>query len=368
MTSAADLIHLADARDERMAIQAEPTTVVREKDPLMAKLAELVSFVPLEQFEKPPTAADCLIPALGIVHGPPNTFIGASFVGKTLVSMSGALDVATGRLFWGVWECKRAKVLHLDHEQGRHATIERFVRLCRARGIEPRDVVGTWWESAIYPALHLKQKKALDLYCRLFDGFGFVLVDALKGLTPGVEENSSEIADFLGILRMASEKTRCAVWLLHHAGKTSADGPRPRAEMGRGSSAIKDQSQTWMVATGEKYKPVHVSHEKTRAAKRTVDDFQLRLVDVPVGADPMGGLRVVHEELEQGGANPSIEKAKTRIVEFFRKHAGIVRASRRDLRSLVGGRAADFERAFSELLLAERVGKGEGCFTLQNDG
>jgi hypothetical protein len=345
-------------RAERQAIEEEA------RDPIRDRCRELAPLLPLSAYENPPAAADGICPALGLAHGPPCTFVGSSFVGKTMALMQLALDVACGDQIWGVYTCRQSRVLHVDLEQGAMVTIERLTRMLRVKGFAPRNVVGTWWDSTIYPAMTLRTKGAIDLWCKLLEGYGLALIDALKGLTPGVDENSSEMADYLGTLRTASERTGCCIALAHHAGKTPQDGSRrPRGEMGRGSSAIKDQSQSWFVMTGEKYAPIRVSHEKTRASRRTVDDFQLTILDVEIGGDPMGGLRVAHGEIaaDEDAPNPGVERAKRRIVEFIGQHAGCVRATRADLRRTLRIHSETFETALSSLLL-ERVVTRAGTY------
>jgi hypothetical protein len=254
-----------------------------------------------ELFEVQPDA-NLLVPSIGIAPGPPTGLFGQGYVGKTIVATSIGLSVASGQLLWGVYGTRRGRVLHLDHEQGRRLTSKRFRRQALGMGLCADDL-RDWWRAAIYPPVNLTTAGAEDIYKRLFEGYALVIADALKGLTPGVDENSSEIRDYMQKLSRACEATGATCLLLHHAGKTPVGGDkRPRKEMGRGSSGIFDECATVLVATGEKGEPISVTHDKDRELGGTVADFGLRIEDVTIDGDPKGGLRVVHLEREQLGS------------------------------------------------------------------
>ncbi len=305
---------------------------------------------------KPQPDAQFLIPALGVAPGAPTALIGQGYVGKTLIATSIALAVATGGLVWGLYTARKGRVLHLDYEQGLRVTARRTQRLARGMGISAKDLAGqmSW---GILPNLRLTSKDAEERFVELFTGYALVVLDALKGITPGVEENSSEIRDYMNILTRAAERTGCVVLLLHHAGKTPPTGAKPRKEMGRGSSGIFDECQTVFVATGEKGQPIYVSHEKDRELGATVEDFGLRIEDVMIDGDAKAGLRVVHLEAAQAKPKVDLDADMDRVIASVRKciekNPGIAGAD--GIQPRVGIRMVAVRAAVKSLLMSGEV-------------
>lgn len=269
----------------------------------------------------PQSDAAFLVKDLGIAPGAPTFLIGQGFVGKTITAMSLGVSVATGRKIWGQpWKPTRTgSVLHLDYEQGRRVTSKRLQRIARALDVTQGELDGRWG-CVVLPTFDLTSAGALDTYARLFEGQALVILDSLKGATPGVEENSSAIRDYVRILTAASERTGATCLVIHHAGKTPMAGQtRPRKEMGRGSSALFDEAQSVFVLTGEKGAPFLVTHEKDRERGETVSDFSLRIVDTendglavqPFAAPPQRDMTAEREAgvrariLEYVAANPA---------------------------------------------------------------
>jgi len=62
-------------------------------------------------------------------------------------------------------------------------------------------------------------------------GAGFVIIDVLADVTPGVDENSKEMGDMFARLRSLSNKTKVTYLVLHHFGKNAARGPRGHSSL-----------------------------------------------------------------------------------------------------------------------------------------
>lgn len=318
--SAKELAHkLEDARDKARVSRPiqdrpRPNSAPNPPSPTPESPTEpkaLIEFLDHDELYTTDPPADLLVPALGICAGPATGFFGQSYVGKSIVTLAGAMAVAMGRDFWGQWPVRRGRWAHFDYEQGRRRCKRLIQRLSVGFGVtkeETRD----WLKVAVYPAVNLTTRGAIDHYARAFDGCAVATLDALKGLTPGIDENSSEIRDFMGILRIASEKTGCVPWLIHNAGKTPHEGKRARKESGRGSSAIFDECQTVFIGTGTKGEPVLVTHEKDRELGKTVADFAIRIVDVEERGDPQAGIGVLVEgvDLSELGSQSAKRAAK----------------------------------------------------------
>lgn len=289
-----------------------------------------------EDLYAPSTSASWLVRDLGIAPGAPSFFVGQGFVGKTLSLMSLGVSVATGREIWGRFlPSRRGRVLHIDAEQGRRVTSRRFQRLVAGIGASRAELADRWG-CIVLPAWNLTSSDAYDRFSRASDGYDLVILDSLKNLTPGVEENSSAIRDYLGVLTRVSEATGAVFFAIHHAGKSDPKGQRARKEMGRGSSAIFDEAQSYFVATGEKGAPFLVSHEKDRERGETCEDFSLGIEDVTIGDDPKGGLRVVHvEPPSEGDLESERERAACSAVSDYVARHPNGPFGKRDIRAAV---------------------------------
>jgi hypothetical protein len=241
-----------------------------------------------------------VVPALGIGAGPPTGLIGESFVGKTFLAMALGMAVALGRDAWGKFATKSGIWVHFDYEQGRRHTKRRIQRLARAFGVSKEDLRGKL-KVTVYPEVNLTTKGAVKHYIEAMKGCAIATVDSLRAITPGADENGSEMRALVRVLTKASEETGCAVLLIHHAGLPQQG--RARKNLSRGSTAIRDELQTQLNATGEKGSPILITHDKDRELGYTVDPFRVRIEDVPepsgdepnVDLDLKWGIRVVVE-------------------------------------------------------------------------
>lgn len=298
-----------------------------------------------------------VIPDLGIGAGPPVGLFGQGFVGKTIMAMSMGMAVALGNPVWGRHRVRQGTWVHFDYEQGRRETKKRVKRLALGFGATKEDLRGRL-RVAIYPSVDLTTADALEHYVEAMSGAAIATIDALKGITPGVEENSSAMRDYMRTLSMASERTGCTVLLIHHAGKDP--GKKARKEMGRGSSAIYDECQSVFVVTGDKNEDKRVTHEKDRELGELVPEFSLRIEDVPSGDveeedvsldefDPKAGLRVVVP------GQPETEPQAERIVSYLQGVGSVFSGSKTDLVKAIGMNRSDFYRGFGELERSGRV-------------
>lgn len=156
-----------------------------------------------------------------------------------------------------------------------------------------------------------------DVWLRASEGIGLMILDALRGFTPGVEENDSQIQHLLMRLAKFSEVTGCAYLIAHHFGKPQ-QGAKPELERLRGSSGIGAALGSVFVLTGERGEPKTITHVKSHpeATGGLVDDFALAIEDIASddGADLHWGLRVTHKSTEQ--VDPPVSaRERIRLVE-----------------------------------------------------
>jgi RecA-family ATPase len=293
------------------------------------------------------------IEGLKLAPGATAVFAGYGYVAKSMALQSIGVSCAAGRPVFGVYRVDPCRVLHLDYEQGRRLTFERYQRLARAMAVDPRELEDRL-RVAIHPALYLDSAGAEDALTRAFEGVGIVIVDSLRAAAPSADENSSEIRRHIDVMSRAAEKTGALPLLVHHARKPS-EMTKGGAKMTiRGSSAIFDACASVFVLDAEKGEPTRVHHEKDRITGTTVADFGLSVEDVAIDGDPRGGLRIVHLEAEQlapvrddAGASrfcKAIETARKCIAE----NPGIAGAEA--VREHVGARAGIVRAAVKQLL------------------
>lgn len=291
---------------------------------------------------------------LRIAPGAPTIVAGYGFSGKTVALQSLALAVATGRDAWGTWSTRRCPVLHVDYEQGRYLTIDRYQRLARGMGVElgaePSDAL----RLAVMPPIWLDEPRARDAWARILDGYGVSLIDSLRAAAPSLDENGSEIRRALDAMTWASEQTGCACLVTHHARKPSEDkgaGSDAAKFSIRGSSGIFDAAGNAFVFGAAKGEPIRVMHEKERYTGRLLDPFGISIEDT---AD--GGLVVTHLEPEQvatavattRGTRAVADLAQTKALALAAIRAGRFRSANA-VREAIGKRRELVLAAIGEL-------------------
>lgn len=298
-------------------------------------------------------------------------FAGYGYSGKTVVAQSIAISIASGRDVLGIFRCRTGRVLHLDYEQGSRVTMDRYQRLARAMGVSLPDLVDRL-RLAVFPSVYLDSEDAADVFARTLDGFDLVIVDALRGAAPTLEENSSDVRRVIDLLSRQSERTGTLPLLLVHARKPTPgpkqdDAPATDARFSiRGSSAIFDACANVFVLGGAKGAPVRVEHEKDRLYGTPLVDFGMRIEDVagehePDSAtDPRWGLRVVHLDRAQLDAQPivgggALTKHADRIVAWLASKGGTFAGNKGALQKTISMNRTAFFAAFSTLEASERV-------------
>ena len=136
--------------------------------------------------------------------------VGDSGLGKTPWAYQLGLCVATGAPFLG-HDCRKAKVLYYDMENGPDQILELSRGLCTHLGISssppdflvfPGDANPPALEAAI--AFHRPQ---------------LVIVDTLRALYPDAEGANDRMNTLMKALRKIARENKCAILLLHHIKK-----------------------------------------------------------------------------------------------------------------------------------------------------
>jgi hypothetical protein len=255
--------------------------------------------------------------SLLLAPGAPTMFAGYGYSGKSIALQSLAMSVAGGIVLWGTFGVRRGRVLHLDYEQGRRITAERYQRMAFAAGLDPAGLSGQL-DVGILPSVGL----TADLLSRVADGRVLVVVDSWRAAHPGIDENSSDVRKTLDAMGVASERTGAMFVVLHHTRKPSKDAAGGSKMAIRGSSGFYDGCQTIYLFDGETVGRPTVTLEKDRISGQSMEPFVLVVEDTDDGA----GLRVRHESMEEPvKEHPAETFAKTSalVVELLKRSPGM---------------------------------------------
>lgn len=275
-----------------------------------------------------------LVAELGMVSGggAPHLVAGYGYSGKTVAVQAMLVAMAAGRSVWGTHRVRRARVLHVDLEQGERLTRRRYQRIARAAGIDLVVDVGDHLTLACMPRLPLTIDN-YDAWKALMTGRDLVVIDSLRAATGGADENDSTIRVPLDLLGRLSEETGCRALVIHHGRKPNGEASEDKYTI-RGSGAIFDACDAVYVFVAAKGEPVSVRQVKARSHGEPIDDFALVIEDVEgAGDDPTWGLsvrvhgkeliakvreeRAVRDAERRGGAD-----AKN-VARALSKHPGI---------------------------------------------
>lgn len=195
---------------------------------------------------------------LEIGPGRPCGLWGFGSSGKTMYAMVLCIAVASGMPAFDFFQVTHGTSCYVSHEMGSHACIERLRRLANGMLLEPSDLVN--FKLSTYPEVMLNSPNAESIYCRSFEGVQFAVLDSLRAALPGVDENKSEMAQYMEILARVSEKVGTSFNMLHHTSKddvkSTVEGvQRDKRLSGRGSSVIYDKSNSIWLLEGSGKKP-----------------------------------------------------------------------------------------------------------------
>jgi len=176
-----------------------------------------------------------------------------------------------------------------------------------------------------------------------------VVLDSLRRLLPGIEENDSgSMAEALGLCKLLAQRARTAVIVIHHSKKATSEG-----ETYRGSSAIADQASIVYRLSREKgdidrFRRVLVN-EKMRVAAEPPPKYLRIGVDggiVALGAASAPG----DGEVASGSASAEMAPQVLELLEKRpRTRAKVAKALGRDKSD------GTVRRVFEQLKKADRI-------------
>ncbi len=286
-----------------------------EADKAEAKSAGIKWISDAQIFAPLPPVVWC-VPGLEICAGRPTMLAGYGFSGKTMSAQALLLAYAAGHPVWNKFASSGGVARHFDHEQGHHATLKRYQRLAIGHQI-PQDALRGRLAVACFPDIHLNQAKAREAYLRECEGVGLVLIDALRGATPGVDENDSDIRRYIDVLSAVSDVTGTAFILIHHSGKGEGDHAGVR-----GSSAIFDGCGCVFELKAKEGAASLVTQIKgpAEAEGGRMAPFGLEISDVQVDNNPKAGVRAVF--VEPAAPVDKYDAQVNRVLDYVSKAPG----------------------------------------------
>ena len=272
---------------------------------------------------------------------------------KTFVALLAGARCHTGGGNLAGLRCAPARTLYVDAENGARLMRRRFT----TAGITTDGLL-------VADGTRIRLPAGLKLLRELVQATAseFVILDALRRLTPGLDEDSSrDMAPVMADLADLARDLHVAILLLHH------QSSKPGAPPSRGSSAIEDQADVVMRLM--RYRGRRLKLWVGEAGKFRIDEEPEPLW---LGMNTVGGLLTIGAtepaaEDDDDDAEPS---AEDRLVERIEGLAGQVRADLTGggwtparLAAAVGSdqRSGTFQRALSRLVEAGGwVGEGQG--------
>lgn len=275
----------------------------------------------------PPTAFVC--ERLHLAPGRPACLVGYAGAGKTLLAADLALAVAAreemGVTFWGgLVPDRRGRVLMLDFEVGAEFTQRRLLALTKGRWGSLKDWAGRLAFSS-FPRWSLVAPRAEEQLVETLRGYTLCIIDSLAAITPGVDENGKGMADAMALLTRVSERTGCALLILHHEGKPPAEGPRAAHLRARGHSSIQGIWSSQWAVTSQGEGRLLLEHGKTQFEGGARPVIHTQICDVHDGEGQRVGVRLAPlgpvEAQEPGAPAPvpagALAKGKAEVLAIL---------------------------------------------------
>ena len=225
---------VARLRDKSLSHQTEMHAAQEQKSVARGKSDDWEIYTLRDAYApKPPLqylVADLFpLPSLSIVYGAPGTF-------KSFLLADMAVCVAAG-MPWLSRKILQAPILWIDLDNGSRRTHERFEALARARVL--REDIPLNYVSMPTPWLDAGNLREIEkLMARIVDrNIKLVCIDNLGLISPNADENSGEMIQIMGNLRLVVERTGVAAIVIHHQRKSGGTGTRAGESL-RGHSSI----------------------------------------------------------------------------------------------------------------------------------
>jgi hypothetical protein len=249
---------------------------------------------------------------------------------KSWLALYLAVCVASGIKVFNRWEVQRGRVLIFSAEGGAGLVRRRTGLMARALELDVGDASTLDLHVLDIPVMHLDEEEHRKRFLRAVQQVKptLVLLDPLRELHTGEENDSAVIAALLAPLRELRAFCGAAVILVHHMKKAGEHGRGVRGgQRLRGSSALHGASDCALYLDGEgagKDRRVSVQVELRGAEEIEPFTFQLKTHSAPAG-DAVWPVLV--EQEEAGGEDEKVKvnsevlnAAKKRVLAAVKKN------------------------------------------------
>jgi hypothetical protein len=329
---------------------------------------EALSYLPVDALaeeEEPPSAFEFefgpdlarprpppvwLCKRFGMLRGRPIIISGFAGSIKTWLAMLLALNVADGRDQWlPNLRIQLAGAVRLfDFENLGDVSARRLQRLAHGADIDLGQL-GEKFGRVALPRTHLTSGNAEAELIKASQGIALGIIDSLRAACPGVDENSSQIREYLDMLQRVTAVTGVIWIVLHHEGK--ANEGRPGVQRMRGSSALADAIDASLrLEEVDQGKDTYAIQAGKHSATRGQGDGPLNVLIKDVGdVDPVTGysrgIRIVPVDLAVTPAD-KVQRIADAMTAIIRRKGPM---GSRDLRAQVKG-SSDNKLAALKLL------------------
>lgn len=358
-----DLFSTGGQLDQLIPMQQQLTVPEKSDTPAPTNVPEediRTTIVWAAQLAQPLPPLNWLSEELTLAAGRPTVLAGEGGTRKGWFAMAMQVAGAGGKRLFGRFGFRlNLRSLYIDYEQGQRMTRERYQALCRGYELNFASLgIGYCWRPipTLAPRADSDRIKVRDALCRLSESIDLVIVDSVRGCSPGVEENSVFASASLDIATDVSERTGATFVFLDHAGKPPKDpqeNGRARKHAQRGHSSKLDAAQTLFVFSSSKGQPTLVTCERSQlvAEEKWPSDFQFTLLTT------QGGLVLNDTQ----GPSPESEVAAQvvkecdRIASWIAAQGGKFAGSPSDLYEILRGNRSLFLQSVSKLKTSGRI-------------
>jgi hypothetical protein len=299
-----------DDQDAAAYEPSEPPPVVPATD--VTQGVPYISVAELLQREIPPASwlVEPLLPDVGVAM-----MAGDSGVGKSWLAYHLALSVGAGVPFLGRFLTIRKPTLVIDLENGEARAQLRMRKLVQGMKVDPLDLDLTFIQ--VGRRLPIDRPEVAARFASQVKelGPGLVIIDSLRRVYSGDENDSATSAKIGEALKVVAETAGCLVLAIHHLRKASSERPNDPGERLRGSSDWRAVMDAIFVVTRRRKDAISLYHTKCRDAEEQEEflvELKLGEVDEPaiirhlgdLAEDKIGRAKELVLEMLAGGPTP----------------------------------------------------------------
>jgi regulatory protein RepA len=192
-------------------------------------------------FQEKPETIDYVLP--GMVAGTIGALIGPGGLGKSILSLQLASQVAGGPDLLGMGNMPSGNVLYFPAEDPRSTIEQRLHALGAHLNEAQRKVISS--NLLVFPlvgrSLDIMDSNWFNNLVQIANGKRLMVIDTLRRFHKEAENDSSSMGRVLERLESISSSTGCSVLFIHHANKGAIySGVGDQQQASRGSSVLVD--------------------------------------------------------------------------------------------------------------------------------